>query len=162
MTTQDQGRDHRLKIQIGSLIGKMVKALQGRMDATGSATPHFIACKDLANNHAALTLKYELIGEQCIEEVQRQLAALMPVRVHYTKEEKRFYFQRSLLPPTQLVRCTADADGVDEIVVGDWLHLEAMDTKPEDGTVHYHLRIGDRSFAVFIEKGGKVASVEQD
>lgn len=80
-------------------------------------------------------------------------------RVEAAREELRVAKQH---PAARLVRCTVDADGVDEVVVGDWFHLEAMDTRPEDGTVHYHLRIGDRAFAVFIEKGGKVASVEQD
>ena len=63
---------------------------------------------------------------------------------------------------TQLVRCTVDVDGLDEIVVGHWLHLKCMDAADKSGTAAYHLTVGERAFDIFIENGGKVAVVEQD
>lgn len=38
---------------------------------------------------------------------------------------------------------------LDEVVIGDWLHIEMMNDKPE----HYWMRLGERRFNVFSEKG---------
>lgn len=62
---------------------------------------------------------------------------------------------------TRLARCTTDAEGVDEVCVGDWLHLEAMSIK-ERGPVHYWLRIGERAYDVFINKKTGAVEVQEE
>ncbi len=55
-----------------------------------------------------------------------------------------------------LISTSNTKDGVlDEIIVGDWFHLELMDEK----IGHYWLRLGDRTYTVLIPHTGEDVKV---
>lgn len=61
--------------------------------------------------------------------------------------------------PSALVRLNTDPLGLDEIVVGDWLHVEAMCLRRRV----YQVRIGSKTVEVSIDKKtGAVTTQEMD